>query len=111
MVLPTVTPLRSGVGFRRPAARGCAPRRTGIAKEMTSTTARKVGTTARRARRNRALTWPARGGLAARALFYLLLASLVLRIAANAAGERPADPNGALAVIAAQPFGLFLLGA
>src|SRR5436190_2925546 len=78
---------------------------------VTSTAARKVGTVARRARRNPALTWTARAGLVARGLFYLLLASLVIRLAVTATEDHQADPDGALALVAAQPLGLFALGA
>ncbi|MFL6238934.1 MAG: DUF1206 domain-containing protein [Actinomycetes bacterium] len=74
-------------------------------------TSRKAGRTARRARRSSALTAAARIGLAARGLFYLLLASLAIRIAVDAAGSRQVDPNGALSVVAAQPLGLVVLGA
>lgn len=73
--------------------------------------ARKAGRTVRKARRSRALRWPARSGLVARGVFYLLLASLVIRVAVDASGSRQADPNGALSVVAAQPFGLVVLGA
>src|SRR3954454_961793 len=80
-----------------------------------TTTASRAGRTARntasKARGSRALRWPARAGLAARGLFYLLLASLAIRIASDSAGSRQADPNGALQVVGSKPLGLVVLGA
>jgi hypothetical protein len=72
---------------------------------------RKAGHSARQASGSRALRWPARAGLAARGLFYLLLASLAIRIATDSAGSRQADPNGALQVVASKPLGLVVLSA
>jgi hypothetical protein len=57
------------------------------------------------------LRWPARAGLVARGLFYLLLASLAIRVAVNAPSADQADPNGALRIVADQPLGTVVLGA
>jgi hypothetical protein len=85
------------------------------AQTLVTTTAQRVsskaGRTARQARGSRALRWPARAGLVARGLFYLLLASLAIRIASDSAGTRQADPNGALQVVASKPLGVVVLGA
>src|SRR3954462_2972694 len=66
---------------------------------------------ARKAQRSSAVTAPARVGLLARGLFYLLLASLAVRVAVDAGGSRQVDPNGALSVVADQPVGLAILAA
>ncbi|MFJ8671959.1 DUF1206 domain-containing protein [Streptomyces sp. NPDC093589] len=66
--------------------------------------------TARRAARSPAVRGAARCGFAARGVIYLLVGVLALRIAFGASGEQ-ADRGGALAEIAAQPFGGVLIWA
>jgi hypothetical protein len=63
---------------------------------------------ARRAGNSRAVEVMARGGLAARGLTYLIIASIAAQIAAGRAAQS-ADQNGAIEDVAAQPFGRFLL--
>jgi hypothetical protein len=58
-------------------------------------------------RDNRALSVGARVGLVGRAVFYFVLAWLVVEVARG--GDRQADPNGALHAVAAEPFGLALI--
>lgn len=54
----------------------------------------------------------ARAGLVARALFYLVLASLVVRVAVEGAGSGPqANPNGALSFVAGDWAGMAAIGA
>jgi hypothetical protein len=63
---------------------------------------------ARRAGNSRAVEAMARGGLAARGLTYLIIASIAVQIAVGKPAQS-ADQNGAIEDIAAQPFGRFLL--
>ena len=54
----------------------------------------------------------ARAGLVARAVFYLVLASLVVRVAAQGGGSGPqANPNGALSVVASDWAGMVAIAA
>lgn len=66
--------------------------------------------TAHRAARSPAVRAAARGGFAARGVIYLLVGVLALRIAFGDPGEQ-ADRGGALAEIAARPFGSVLIWA
>jgi hypothetical protein len=50
----------------------------------------------------------ARGGLAARGITYLIIASIAAQIAVGRAAQS-ADQNGAIEDVAVQPFGRFLL--
>lgn len=79
---------------------------------MPSTTAvPRIGRrTARRAARSPAVRAAARGGFAARGVIYLLVGVLALRIAFGDSGGQ-ADRGGALAEIAARPFGNVLIWA
>jgi hypothetical protein len=63
---------------------------------------------ARRAGNSRAVEAMARGGLAARGLTYLIIASIAAQIAVGRAVQS-ADQNGAIEDVAAHPFGRFLL--
>ena len=63
---------------------------------------------ARRAGNSRAVEAMARGGLAARGLTYLIIASIAAQIAIGRAAQS-ADQNGAIEDVAARPFGRFLL--
>lgn len=84
---------------------------TASAQRVGGKASRTARRTAQKARRNRALRWPARAGLIARGLFYFLLASLAIHVAVNATSAKQADPNGALRVVADQPLGLVVLSA
>ncbi|MFF8785099.1 DUF1206 domain-containing protein [Streptomyces sp. NPDC015125] len=66
--------------------------------------------TAHRAARSPVVRAAARGGFAARGVIYLLVGVLALRIAFGDSGEQ-ADRGGALAEIAARPFGSVLIWA
>ncbi|MGW3010099.1 DUF1206 domain-containing protein [Streptomyces sp. NPDC001219] len=66
--------------------------------------------TARRAARSSAVRIAARGGFVARGVIYLLVGVLALRIAFGDSGKQ-ADRGGALAEIAARPFGGVLIWA
>lgn len=61
-----------------------------------------------RAGNSRAVEALARGGLAARGLTYLIIASIAAQVAVGSAAQS-ADQNGAIEDVAAQPFGRFLL--
>ena len=63
---------------------------------------------ARRAGNSRAVEALARGGLAARGLTYLIIASIAAQIAVGQAAHS-ADQNGAIEDVASQPFGRLLL--
>ncbi|MFE1173982.1 DUF1206 domain-containing protein [Streptomyces sp. NPDC058773] len=66
--------------------------------------------TARRAARSSVVRAAARGGFVARGVIYLLVGALALRIAFGDSGEQ-ADRGGALAELAARPFGSVLIWA
>ncbi|MFJ8922023.1 protein of unknown function (DUF1206) [Streptomyces sp. LamerLS-316] len=66
---------------------------------------------ARRASRGRAVDLGARAGFVARGVIYLLVGTLALRIAFSDGGGQQADRGGAIAEIAAKPFGSILLWA
>jgi Domain of Unknown Function (DUF1206) len=63
---------------------------------------------AHRAGNSRAVEAMARGGLAARGLTYLIIASIAAQIAVGKPAQS-ADQNGAIEDVAARPFGRFLL--
>jgi hypothetical protein len=81
-----------------------------VAKDVPSVESVAAGgsAVARRAGNSRAVEAMARGGLAARGLTYLVIASIAAQIAVSRA-TKSADPHGAIEDVASQPFGRFLL--
>src|SRR5450631_4126762 len=81
-----------------------------VAKDVPSVESVAAGgsAVARRAGNSRAVEAMARGGLAARGLTYLVIASIAAQIAVSRA-TKSADPHGAFEDVASQPFGRFLL--
>jgi uncharacterized membrane protein len=75
---------------------------------MSSSSAR-VSMKARRATDSRAAQLLARAGLTARGVIYILIGIVALLVAIGQGGGHQADQQGALQLLAAQPFGLVLL--
>lgn len=86
---------KSGPGTSIPSAESVAARGAALSRE---------------ARNSCTVETLARGGLAARGITYLIIASIAVQIAIGH-GSHSADQNGAVQDVASQPFGRVLLGA
>ena len=75
---------------------------------MSSSSAR-VSMKARRASDSRAAQLLARAGLTARGVIYILIGIVAILVAIGQGGGHQADQQGALQLLAAQPFGVFAL--